>query len=431
MGNRSKLSSTIVVWVLSILGGIGALLAVTVPLELYQQLIFGVGVVAAVTVLNAFRSRYLTVTICAIAAIASTRYIFWRTFYTLEFHSVFESLLGYGLYLTEFYAWLILLLGFMQTAWPMTRQPVPITGPESDWPLVDIFIPTYNEDLEIVRRTVFAAQAIDYPKSRFNVFILDDGRRPEFRSFAGVAQCGYLTRGDNLHAKAGNLNAAMRRTDGDLIAIFDCDHVPTRAFLQMTVGWFQTDPRLALMQTPHHFYSPDPVQRNLRLESRMPGEGDLFYGTVQKGNDLWNATFFCGSCAVIRRLALKETNGFAGETVTEDAHTALKLQRMGWNTAYIDARLSAGLATERLALHVGQRIRWARGMTQILRIDNPLTGTGLNLYQRLCYLNAMLHFQFPLPRIAFLTSPLAYLLFGQNVIHGERCFPPPARPVER
>src|SRR3546814_11247605 len=101
------------------------------------------------------------------------------------------------------------------------------------------------------------------------------------------------------------------------------------------------------MQTPHHFYSPDPVQRNLGNVKELPGEGDLFYGAVQKGNDLWNATFFCGSCAVIRRSALEQTNGFAGATVTEDAHTALKLQRMGRNTAYIRIRLSAGLGTER------------------------------------------------------------------------------------
>ncbi|RZM36438.1 MAG: glycosyltransferase, partial [Sphingomonas sp.] len=206
-------------------------------------------------------------------------------------------------------------------------------------------------------------------------------------------------------------------TEGSLIAIFDCDHVPTRAFLQMTVGWVQRDKKLALVQTPHHFYSPDPVQRNLGSVRDLPGEGDLFYGAVQRGNDLWDAAFFCGSCAIIRRAALADTNGFAFETVTEDAHTALRLQRMGWSTAYLGIRLSAGLATERLVLHIGQRIRWARGMTQILRIDNPLFGRGLSLQQRFCYLNAMLHFQFPLPRIAFLTSPLAYLILGENIIH--------------
>ncbi|MET0375207.1 MAG: UDP-forming cellulose synthase catalytic subunit, partial [Rhizorhabdus sp.] len=353
----------------------------------------------------------------ALSLLVSTRYIVWRTANTLEFDSPLAFVLGSGLYLAELYAWVILLLGVLQTGWPLERPAVEIAGEPERWPMIDIYIPTYNESLEIVQTTTFAAMDMDYPADRFRVFILDDGRRPEFQAFARSAGCGYLTRTDNLHAKAGNLNAAMKKTDGKLIAIFDCDHVPTRAFLQLTVGWFQKDPKLALMQTPHHFYSPDPVQRNLAVARDMPGEGDLFYGAVQKGNDLWNATFFCGSCAIIRRKALEETNGFAGETVTEDAHTALKLQRTGWNTAYIGARLSAGLATERLVLHVGQRIRWARGMTQIFRIDNPLFGPGLRWQQRLCYLNAMLHFQFPLPRIVFLTSPLSYLLLGQNIIH--------------
>lgn len=393
-----------------------ALLVVTVPLDLNYQWIFASAGILGAVLMNRVKSRRATLAIAALSLLVSTRYIFWRTTSTLEFDNIPAFLLGMGLYLAELYAWVILALGFVQTSWPLNRPVVEIEGQPDQWPMVDVYIPTYNESLEIVRNTAYAAMDMDYPLDRFRVFILDDGRRPEFRAFARQAGCGYLTRTDNLHAKAGNLNAAMKKTDGELIAIFDCDHVPTRAFLQLAVGWFQKDDKLALMQTPHHFYSPDPVQRNLGA-SDMPGEGDLFYGSVQKGNDLWNATFFCGSCAIIRREALEQTNGFAGETVTEDAHTALKLQRMGWNTAYLDARLSAGLATERLVLHIGQRIRWARGMTQIFRIDNPLLGPGLKLQQRLCYLNAMLHFQFPLPRIVFLTSPLAYLIAGQSIIH--------------
>ncbi|RKF23561.1 cellulose synthase catalytic subunit (UDP-forming) [Altericroceibacterium spongiae] len=394
-----------------------AALVIFVPLDLTQQWIFAVGVVLAAFTISRNKSRRATLVIAAIAMLVSTRYIVWRTTQTLEFNTFLEMGLGGGLYLAELYAWVIMALGFLQTSWPLNRPVVEMQGDAKQWPTVDVYIPTYNESLDIVRHTVFAAMDMDYPTDRFRVFILDDGKREEFKAFARQAGCGYLTRADNLHAKAGNLNAAMKKTDGELIAIFDCDHVPTRAFLQLTVGWFQRDAKLALIQTPHHFYSPDPVQRNLSLVEDLPGEGDLFYGPVQGGNDLWNATFFCGSCAVIRREALMQTNGFAGETVTEDAHTALKLQRMGWNTAYISARLSAGLATERLVLHIGQRIRWARGMTQILRIDNPLLGRGLKWQQRLCYLNAMLHFQFPLPRIVFLTSPLAYLLAGQNIIH--------------
>lgn len=393
-----------------------AIFVITVPLDLASQWIFGAGVIVAGISVARLKSRRATLAICVLALLASTRYMFWRTTQTLDFGTPLELFLGMGLYIAEVYAWLILVLGFLQTSWPIRRLPMELTGPDQALPTVDVYIPTYNESLAIVRSSVLAAMTMDYPRDRFRVFLLDDGRRPEFETFAAEAGCGYLTRPDNLHAKAGNLNAAMKRTDGELICVFDCDHVPTRAFLQMTVGWFQKDTKLAVLQTPHYFYSPDPIQRNLIEVDDMPGEGELFYGTVQSGNDLWNATFFCGSCAIIRRTALEETGGFAGETVTEDAHTALKLQRLGWNTAYINIRLSAGLATERLSQHIGQRVRWARGMTQILRIDNPLLGRGLSWPQRLCYLNAMLHFQFPLPRFVFLTAPLAYLLLGQNLI---------------
>ena len=404
-------------WALLAMAVLLVVFAVCIPLALNDQWIFAGITMVCAAALARIPSVKVTLTLAILSTLVSTRYMFWRTTATLEFNTLPEFLLGSGLYLAEIYAWVILILGHLQTGWPLERPVIEIVGEPGEWPFVDVYVPTYNESLAIVRNTVFAAMDMDYPADRFRVFILDDGRRPEFQAFARQAGCGYLTRADNLHAKAGNLNAAMKKTKGELIAIFDCDHVPTRAFLQMTVGWFQQDTALAVLQTPHHFYSPDPAQRNLGTVRDLPGEGDLFYGAVQTGNDLWNATFFCGSCAIIRRKALMQTNGFAGETVTEDAHTALKLQRMGWNTAYISARLSAGLATERLVVHIGQRIRWARGMTQIMRVDNPLLGPGLSWTQRLCYLNAMLHFQFPLPRIVFLTSPLAYLIFGQNIIH--------------
>ncbi len=191
---------------------------------------------------------------------------------------------------------------------------------------------------------------------------------------------------------------------------------PTAPFSRLTVGWFLVDPKLSLVQTPHHFYSPDPFERNLRGGDAVPNEGLLFYGLIQDGNDLWNASFFCGSCAVMRRSAVEEIGGFATQTVTEDAHTALRLHRAGWNSAYLKLPLAAGLATERLAIHVGQRMRWARGMTQIFRVDNPWLGRGLSFGQRICYLNAMLGFFFGIPRFIFLTAPLAYLMFGLNII---------------
>jgi cellulose synthase (UDP-forming) len=165
------------------------------------------------------------------------------------------------------------------------------------------------------------------------------------------------------------------------------------------------------VQTPHHFFSPDPFERNLGTFNRVPNEGKLFYGLVQAGNDLWNASFFCGSCAIIKREPLEAVGGVAVETVTEDAHTALRLHRKGYTTAYLPTVQAAGLATESLAGHIKQRTRWARGMAQIFRIDNPFLGRGLGLFQRLCYGNAMMHFFYGVPRLIFLVMPMAYLFF--------------------
>ena len=173
-----------------------------------------------------------------------------------------------------------------------------------------------------------------------------------------------------------------------------------------------------MLQTPHHFYSPDPFERNLSKFRIIPNEGELFYGIVQDGNDFWNATFFCGSCAVLRRTALDEIGGIAVETVTEDAHTSLRMQMNGWNTAYINIPQAAGLATERLSGHVKQRIRWARGMIQMMRTDNPLFAKGLKFAQRICYFNAMSHFLYAFPRLIFLTAPLIYLVLGHTNVPG-------------
>ena len=124
-----------------------------------------------------------------------------------------------------------------------------------------------------------------------------------------------------------------------------------------------------------------------------------------------------GSCAIMRRKALEEVGGIAVETVTEDAHTSLKLNRRGWSSAFLSTPLSAGLSTETLAAHIGQRIRWARGMVQIFRLDNPLFGKGLTIPQRLCFLNAMIHFLHGLPRIIFLIAPLPFLFANIYVIY--------------
>ncbi|MCL8326831.1 UDP-forming cellulose synthase catalytic subunit [Providencia stuartii] len=392
------------------------ILLIIIPLDSDKQFLLGGVLIVFTFFIGIFKNKKLQLALILISLLCTSRYIWWRATTTLYFDSYIELILGSLLFIAELYSLAILLFGYIQTCWPLKRTIAPLPKDTSLWPTVDLFIPTYNESIDIVKDTALAAQCIEYPKDKLKIYILDDGKRDAFRQLAEDIQVGYMIRPDNNHAKAGNLNHALTKTHGELICIFDCDHVATRVFLQATVGAFLVDEKLALIQTPHYFYSKDPFERNLSAAKRAPHEGALFYGPVQQGNDNWNAAFFCGSCAVIRRSALKETNGFAVETVTEDAHTALKLQRKGWNTAFLDIPLSAGLATERLTLHINQRIRWARGMTQIFRVDNPLLGKGLTFTQRICYLNAMLHFQYGLPRAIFLLSPLVFILFDLNII---------------
>lgn len=400
---------------LAVLALVMLAVVVAVPFELEEQMLFSAVCLGAAMLLRRRGGRLAVLAMIVMSVIASTRYMYWRVTSSLGFEGSLDMFFGYGLVAAELYALVVLLLGYVQTAWPLQRKPHPLPPDSREWPSVDVFIPTYNEPLDIIRRTTLAAMAIDWPHDKLKVYVLDDGRRPAFREFCESVGVGYIVRPDNLHAKAGNLNNALRCTDGEYIAMFDADHVPTRSFLQVCMGWFLKDAKLSLLQTPHFFFSPDPFEKNLQTFRSVPNEGELFYGLIQDGNDLWNATFFCGSCAVIKRGPLEEVGGIATQTVTEDAHTALKLNRAGYNTAYLPLPQAAGLATESLSSHIAQRVRWARGMAQIFRTDNPLLGKGLALGQRLCYVNAMLHFFYGLPRLVFLTAPLAYLIFEAQV----------------
>ncbi|KAA6465135.1 UDP-forming cellulose synthase catalytic subunit [Acidobacteria bacterium AB60] len=396
------------------------------PLTWPQQAVCGLlTLLMALAVARSSDSYLVTLTLMIMSMFCTFRYGYWRISGTVQFFrdpanhwGALDAFFILSLIFAESYAFFILFLGYFQTIWPLRRAPVALPDDEREWPHVDVLIPTYNEPLDVVRYTALGALNIDWPADKLHVYILDDGRRKEFEKFAFEAGIGYKIRPDNKHAKAGNINTALKSMKSPFVAIFDCDHVPTRSFLQMTLGWFLRDRKLAMLQTPHHFYSPDPFERNLQQFRIIPNEGELFYGIVQDGNDFWNATFFCGSCAVLRRTALDEIGGIAVETVTEDAHTSLRMQMNGWNTAYINIPQAAGLATERLSAHVGQRIRWARGMIQILRTDNPLFAPGLKFPQRLCYFNAMCHFLYAIPRLIFLSAPLIYLILSHTNVPG-------------
>lgn len=277
-------------------------------------------------------------------------------------------------------------------------------------PSVAVLIPTYDEPAFILRRTVIGCQAMDY--GRKTIYLLDDTRRPEIQALAAELGCHYLSRPDNRHAKAGNLNYAIAHTQSDLIACFDADFVPTRNFLQRTVGFFQ-NPRIGLVQTPQSFYSPDPIARNLGLENQLPPDEEFFYRHIQSLRDGIGSVVCSGTSFVIRRCDLEAVGGFVTESISEDYFTAVRLAALGQEVVYLGEKLSAGLAAETISAFATQRLRWARGTLQAFFIDsNPLTIPGLTLIQRLGHLEGILNWFLTIPRIAFLFMPMVYVWFG-------------------
>jgi len=412
------------------------ILLIITPTPLWVQFLSFLVVFFLTLIFIKNRKESIKVFIILIGVFVSLRYFYWRTFNTINLdNGIFNAVASVILYLAELYSIIILLLGSFISLRLLERNHINLEKKE-DFLTVDVFIPTYNEPVEIVKATALAAISMDYPQDKFNVYILDDGgttqklndpdpaKREENRQRSQalkdlVNEVGgnlhYLTRERNLHAKAGNINEALKKTNGDLILILDCDHVPAKDFLRRTVGFFNKYPKLFLVQTPHSFYNPDPLEKNLGIFRIVPSEADMFYKHIQKGLDFWSASFFCGSAAILRRKYLQEVGGIQSTTVTEDAETALELHSLGYDSAYYGRPMIYGLHPETFSAFVIQRTRWAQGMIQIFLLKNPLFKKGLKWYQRLGYLNANIFWFFGFARFVFIIAPLLYPILGAQI----------------
>lgn len=341
--------------------------------------------------------------IAILALVYMGYYLWWRVTSTLNSGALVFSVL----FIVAEAIGVANFLLFVFMTWEL-HHPLPVkhqTGLK-----VDIYIPTYNEDIEILEATLIGCTAISYPHT---TYVLDDGRRPAVADLAERLGCRYLTRSDNLHAKAGNINAALPHTDGDFIAMFDGDTVPQPDFLDRTLGYF-VDERVALVQTPQEFYNQDSVQHVREDEKSLPWhEQALFYRVIQPGKNRWNAAFWCGSPSVVRRSALEAVGGVATETVTEDIHTSIRLHTQGWKTVFHNETLAYGIAPQTLEAFTVQRLRWAQGAMQLLQSsENPIVISGLSLAQRLNYIASMFTYFESYQKLVYVLAPVIVLLTG-------------------
>jgi cellulose synthase (UDP-forming) len=346
------------------------------------------------------------------------RYLEWRLFETVmpaggEWYEVGWVWFCFAVEVLALFDALILYLAFLRAsdrhAEADAHEARLRSLPPEATPSVDLYIPTFNESLEVLEKTITGALCLEYPN--FKIWVLDDGRRPWLKAFCEAKGVGYLTRPDNAHAKAGNINHALTKTDADFVAIFDADFIPQRNFLIRTMGFFE-DPRVGIVQVPHAFYNYDPTQSSLALQKALPDDQRFFFEAVMPSRDGWDAAFCCGSNSVTRREALRSVgDALPTDSITEDMLLSIALLRNGYITRYLCERLAFGLAPEGLKAFFVQRKRWARGAMQILYLAAGPLGRNLSLMQRLLFLPTHWLSQ-GLMLLLTLVAPLVFLWTG-------------------
>ncbi len=273
---------------------------------------------------------------------------------------------------------------------------------------VDVLIATYNEPLDLVRKTATAARAMDYPHE---TWILDDGNRTACKALAQELGCRYLGRAENTHAKAGNLNNALGVSTADFVVTLDADHAPKKNLIARTLGYFR-DPKIAFVQTPQAFNNTGSfLHLNVGPGRDTWSEQTLWFHAIERGRDHWNAVAYCGSPAVFRRKALDEIGRFATGTITEDTHTSIRAHKAGWSAVYHPEVLAEGLAPDTAAAFFTQRLRWGRGQMHVWRLEPMLRAKTLSWAQRICYLASAIHY-FAGPQYVVLALAPAIGLFA-------------------
>ena len=353
--------------------------------------------------------------VAVVTLVYATYWILWRWTNTINTApgAIVPSII---LLVAESWAYLGMCF-FVLLTWRLTdREP----GPAPSGKTLDVFITCYNEPLEVLRRTALGARGIRYPH---RTYLLDDGKRDDVRAMCEELGIGYIRRVGNANAKAGNLNFAISVTSGEFILQLDADHVPLPNIGDRLLGYF-SDPELALVQAPQDFYNVDSFTHVVNDEGRrLWEENRIFFSLIQPGRDALNASFFCGSCGIIRRSALEQIGGFQSQTIIEDMETTIRLHQRGWKTAYHRETLAYGLAPGAAGAYHVQRMRWGQGAMQILRKLKPLTMRGLTLRQRLAYFAGTACYFEGWQKAVFYLMPLFFFYTGILPVAGdERAF---------
>ncbi|NVD40287.1 glycosyltransferase [Ensifer sp. HO-A22] len=398
--------------------------------DLTSVLLFDLGVALAFLALAALadpRNPVERVAFSIVTATSLALYLCWRLLDTLpDLEPTAESLWPYVYFSFEaisiVYAVASVLILCRTTDWTAEADAAESELAASGrYPSVAVFICTYNEPIHILEKSAVCAKAMDYPD--FQVYVCDDTRRPEVREYCETIGVNYITRPDNRHAKAGNLNNALQLTNkeraSDFIMVLDADFAPQANFLKRVVGLFRSQ-RIGIVQTPQFYFNADPIQHNLHIASSFVDDQRVFFDTFQPAKDAVECAFCVGTSFVVRRDLVNEIGGFPHEALSEDMLLSYRLMERGYVTRWLNEKLSVGLSAEGIPEYITQRTRWCLGTIQIgLLKDGPLWRGHFTLRQRFHYLHGLLCWLSKPFILCLLFAPSIYWLFGISALQAD------------
>jgi len=339
-----------------------------------------------------------------ILVVVNSFMLVWWLMWLYDFGHAASTFLYSSLVVAETFS-VLQVLGYWYTIWH-EREPERKRGRVPG--RVDVFIPTYNEPVELVAQTVAAALAMPYPH---RTYVLDDGNRPEMGEMARRLGAEWITRADNRGAKAGNINHALSVTDGDFFVIFDADHLPHSNFLSRMMP-FMDESRMGFVQAPQYYAN----RERTYVAGAAMDQQEIFFGPICSGKDGLGAVFCCGTNVVIRRAAIEDVGGFRENSITEDAVTSLDLHERGWKSRYVPERLAEGLAPEDLGSYLSQQRRWARGNLEML-FKSRVLRRRMPLRLRLQYVWSSMYYLTGLTALVYLSLPVLFLVFGIQAVN--------------
>ena len=269
------------------------------------------------------------------------------------------------------------MLLIFSSCWYYTKHRVRVTELETCPLSVDVFVTSCGEDLNLIRSTLLAAREM---RGEHETWLLDDANSPECRAITEELGVGYLTRNGCKDFKAGNINAALAKTSGDVIVIFDVDHRPQPEFLERALPHF-ADPGIGFVQVMLTFSN-----RSSSWTARAAIETTHeYFNLISPGKDAYKVASLMGSNALIRRSALKGIGGYR-PGLAEDLETSIALHADGWHSAYVAEPLAPGLAPEDYRGFVKQQAKWSRGVMEaaLRAMKGPFW--ALNSAQKAAYL---------------------------------------------